>query len=112
MLSPYVGLARMANSSVGRQWAVLLISVAAWGVVPIANLWFGPSGAERFFFGDLSLLAGILSAIFASASYVAGTRMKFSEAQRLGRYGVSLARLYLQVIGVTLIASLIYWLTV
>jgi hypothetical protein len=68
---------------------------------------YGPDSTSN----DYALWAAIFSILLAGTSQVLGIRSEFAGQQRLVRLGVSLGRLYLLIVGITLVASLIYWLT-
>lgn len=100
----------MKISNLRGQSQVLLLSVTAWCAVPASMLLTCFHGTH-FPVNDLTLWAAIFSVLLAAASCFIGVNSQFADVQRLGKLGVSLARLYLQVIGLMLGVTLIYWLT-
>lgn len=93
-----------------RQWYILLLSVAAWWAIP-ATMLLAAFYRRETASNDYAIWAAILSVFLACTSQVLGMRSEFANHQWLGKLGVSLGRFYLLIVGITLMASLIYWLT-
>lgn len=103
-------LEHMRISYINRQWHIFLLSVAAWCAIP-ATMLLAASYRSEAASNDYAIWAAIFSILLACTSQVLGIRSEFTDQQWLGKLGVSLGRFYLLIVGISLVASLIYWLT-